>query len=203
MSGGIFLSPFSSMSTAENHPSPLRWERRAKRTLMSTRVLDLCGVTYFHPKRQIEKEFTCLSAPDWVNVVPLTKAGEVVLVKQFRYGTNDFSLEVPGGVMEKGEDPVEAGVRELAEETGFGGGKATLLASVHPNPAIQENRCHLVLIEGAELLHALDWDPDEELETSLVPLEQALELARSGKITHSLCVCALFLAAAHMRGSGV
>lgn len=192
----LFFSHSTEPMTEENknpNEGPARWERRGQRLIASTRVLDLTGITYHHPVRKTEREFVCIDAPDWVNVVAVTTEGAVVLVSQFRYGTNDFSLEVPGGVMEKGEDPIEAGLRELAEETGFGGGQARLLGSLHPNPAIQSNRCHVVLVEGVRPIHALDWDPDEEIALSTLPLAQVLERAATGGITHSLSLCALFL----------
>lgn len=181
------------MSHTPQSQGPSRWERRGVRTIASTRVFDLCAVSYFHPKRGIEKEFTCLMPPDWVNVVPVTTEGRIVLVRQFRYGTNDFSLEVPGGVIESGEDPVVAGVRELTEETGYAGGHARLLGSVHPNPAIQSNRCHAVLVDGVSLSQPLDWDADEEIETLTASLEEVLAWVKEGKITHSLSLCALML----------
>jgi 8-oxo-dGTP pyrophosphatase MutT (NUDIX family) len=118
---------------------------------------------------------------------------QLVLVRQFRFGIHDFSLEVPGGVIESGEDPVAAGVRELAEETGFAGGTARLLGSVHPNPAIQDNRCHAVLVEGVTRSAPLAWDPDEEIEISTAPVDDVLAWARAGRITHSLSLNALML----------
>jgi 8-oxo-dGTP pyrophosphatase MutT (NUDIX family) len=173
-------------------PGPSRWVRGPGRTLARTRVLELREVRYDHPVRGTGREFTVIAAPDWVNVVALTPDGRLVLVRQFRFGIDDFSLEVPGGVIEPGEDPVAAGVRELAEETGFAGRAARLLGSVHPNPAIQDNRCHLVLVEDAVRRAALDWDPDEEIETSTAPVAEVLAWARAGRITHSLVLCALF-----------
>lgn len=173
-------------------PGPSRWVRGPGRTLARTRVLELREVRYDHPVRGTGREFTVIAAPDWVNVVALTPDGRLVLVRQFRFGIDDFSLEVPGGVIEPGEDPVAAGVRELAEETGFVGRAARLLGSVHPNPAIQTNRCHLVLVEDAVRRAALDWDPDEEIETSTAPVAEVLAWARAGRITHSLVLCALF-----------
>lgn len=181
------------MSSIPHKDGPARWERRGSRVVASTKVLDLTMVTYHHPVRGTEREFVRLDAPDWVNVVAVTRDRRVVLVKQFRFGTNEFSLEVPGGVMEAGEDPVEAGLRELAEETGFGGGRARLLASVHPNPAIQGNRCHAVVVEDAEEVHALDWDPDEEIALQTIPLEDLPAFLAQGRITHSLSVCAALL----------
>lgn len=167
-----------------------RWERLSSRQIATTRVLDVEGVRFHHPVRKTEKEFVVLKAPDWVNVIAVTPENDMVLVRQFRYGMNDFSLEIPGGVMEKGEDPVAAGVRELREETGYSGSRASLMASVHANPAIQSNRCHFVLVEDAARNHDIAWDHDEEMDLKLVPVPEVLTLAREGKITHSLVVAA-------------
>ena len=178
---------------AASESGPMRWERLGERTLATTRVLDLHSVRLRHPRRGIEREFVVVHAPDWVNVVALTSDRQLVLVRQFRFGIYDFSLEVPGGVIESGEDPVTAGVRELAEETGFAGGTAQLLGSVHPNPAIQDNRCHAVLVEGVTRSAPLAWDPDEEIEISTAPVDDVLAWARAGRITHSLSLNALML----------
>jgi 8-oxo-dGTP pyrophosphatase MutT (NUDIX family) len=172
---------------------PSRWVREGERVLLSTRVLDLWSVRYRHPVRGTEKDFFVAHAPDWVNVVALTPDRRIVLVRQFRFGSNDLSLEIPGGVMEKGEDPIAAGVRELSEETGYGGGAVSLLGSVLPNPAIQDNRCHFVLVEGAVPTSAMNWDSDEEIEVSTASVPEVLAWARSGRIGHSLSVAALML----------
>lgn len=173
--------------------TPHRWQRGRVTTTAATPILDLQHVRYRHPVRGTERDFVCLSAPDWVNVVAVTTEGQIVLVRQFRFGTDALSLEVPGGVIEAGEDPVAAGVRELAEETGYAGGQARLLGTVHPNPAIQNNRFHAVLVEGVARTRGLEWDEDEELEVLTAPVEQVFADARAGRITHSLCLCALFL----------
>jgi len=180
------------MSQPSEH-GPARWVRLGERTLAETRVLDLRMIRYRHPRRQTEREFVSIHASDWVNVVPLTTDGRLVLVRQFRYGINDFSLEVPGGVIEDGEDPVVAGWRELAEETGYAGGAARLLGSVHPNPAIQDTRCHAVLADGVMRAGALAWDEDEEMEVVTAPVDDVLAWARGGQITHSLSLTALML----------
>lgn len=129
---------------------------------------------------------------DWVNVLALTGDDRLVLVNQYRYGIDDFSWEIPGGVIERGEDPVAAGVRELLEETGYSGRDARLLASVHPNPAFLSNRCHLVLVEDCRPSGQIAWDADEELEVAAVPVAEVYQRARAGGITHSLVLNALF-----------
>lgn len=170
---------------------PARWEKLGQTTSIKTRVFDLLSVRYRHPVRQVERDFVVVAAPDWCNVIALTTAGQLVLVRQFRYGANDFSLEIPGGMIDAGEDPLAAAVRELREETGYVGGDPRLLATVHPNPAIQNNRCHLVLIENAELRAPLGWDHDEEIEVIVAPVDDVYAWARAGRITHSLVLCGL------------
>jgi len=179
------------MSSTPSGPS--RWEKLGEATQAKTRVFEVRSARYRHPVRGVERDFFVVHAPDWVNVLALTPDHRIVLVRQFRFGVDAFSLEIPGGVMEAGEDPVAAGLRELREETGFTGRGARLLGSVHPNPAIQSNRCHIVLVEKAERTKGLEWDADEEIEISTVPVDEVLALARNGAITHGLVLNALLL----------
>jgi 8-oxo-dGTP pyrophosphatase MutT (NUDIX family) len=178
---------------------PARWEKLAHTTLASTRVFDLHSTRYRHPVRATERDFIVAHPPDWVNVVALTPDHRLVLVRQFRFGIDGFSLEIPGGVMARGEDPVVAGLRELREETGFAGAPVRLLGSVHPNPAIQSNRCHFVLVEQAILSAPLEWDADEEIEITTQPVDEVLALAHAGGITHGLVLDALFHFEKHWR----
>lgn len=176
---------------------PARWLRGEVRSLAKTRILEVQGVHYRHPRREAGREFNVIHAPDWVNVVALTPDDRLVLVRQFRFGVDALSLEVPGGVIDAGESPLAAGMRELREETGFTGDAPVLLGSVHPNPAIQDNRCHLVLITNARRTAELDWDPDEELEVLVQPVEEVYALAAAGGITHALVLNALLLFRPH------
>jgi ADP-ribose pyrophosphatase len=172
---------------------PARWEKLGQTTSVKTRVLDVLSVRYRHPVREVERDFVVIDAPDWCNILALTPDGRLVLVRQFRYGTNDFSLEIPGGMIDPGEAPLAAAIRELREETGYVGTNARVIGSVQPNPAIQNNRCHFVYIENAELRAPVGWDHDEEIEVQTAPVDEVLAWARSGRITHSLVVCALML----------
>jgi ADP-ribose pyrophosphatase len=178
---------------------PLRWRKVREEPHATTRIFDVVKAFFHHPQRAREQDFFVINAPDWVNVVALTPDGQLVLVRQFRYGINDFSLEIPGGVIDAGEDPVAAGVRELREESGYVGARARLLGSVHPNPAMQSNRCHLVLVEDARRAADLEWDADEEFEILTKPVGEVLALAAAGGITHAMVLDALFLFEPHWR----
>ena len=178
-------------------PQPRRWQRLGSEPFATTRIFDVVRAIYQHPARDKAQDFFVINPPDWVNVVALTPDGQLVLVRQFRFGINDFSLEIPGGVIEAGEDPLAAGVRELREESGYVGTAARLLGSVHPNPAIQSNRCHLILVENARPVADLDWDPDEEFAILTKPVDEVYALAVAGGITHALVLNALLLFAPH------
>jgi ADP-ribose pyrophosphatase len=183
--------------SAEKKTAPARWEKLAEKSVALTRVLELMSARFRHPHRGTERDFVVVRAADWVNVLALTPGGELVLVQQFRFGIDTFSLEIPGGIMEPGEDPIEAGLRELREETGFVGARARLLGSTHPNPAIQSNWCHFVFVEDAVRTAELEWDADEEIEVTTLPAAEVLALARAGGITHALALNALFLFEPH------
>ena len=123
-----------------------------------------------------------------MNVVALTEDQRVVLVEQFRHGTEEVTLEIPGGTVDPGEDPLSAGLRELREETGYAGGEAEIIGVVTPNPALLNNRCHTVLVRGIELQGAPQLEGFEEINTRLVPLSEVPALIRSGAIDHALVI---------------
>ena len=174
-------------------PQPSRWEQLGSSLLAKTRILEVRSVRYRHPARRRERDFVIVEAPDWVNVIALTPENRIVLVRQFRFGVNEFSLEIPGGVIEAGEEPLIAGVRELREETGYVGAPARQLGRVHPNPAFQTNRCHFVLVEQAVPASALGWDEDEEIQVTTLPVDEVFALAHTGGITHGLVLNALLM----------
>src|SRR5947209_8495832 len=101
--------------------SPSRWLKLGEKIVATTRIFDHRGATFRHPVRGTEKDFYVVHSPDWVNVIALTADHQLVLVNQFRFGIDAFSVEIPGGVIDLGEDPVAAGLRELREETGYVG----------------------------------------------------------------------------------
>ncbi|MDD4658177.1 MAG: NUDIX hydrolase [Eubacteriales bacterium] len=139
-------------------------------------------------------DFFVLEFPDWVNIVAVTEDNQVILVRQFRHGLEEITLEIPGGVVDPGEEPRLTAARELAEETGYSAGEIQLLSSVSVNPAIQNNRCHLFLATGCRQTGGQALEGTESIAVQLAPLAELAELMETGAIHHSLNCLALNLA---------
>lgn len=172
-------------------PALQRWEKTSSRHLPSLQVFLPRLDTLIHPRTGKSFDRLVLEAGEWVNVVARTAAREYVLVRQFRFGIEDFTLELPGGLVDAGEFHGDAARRELREETGYTASDWTYLGCVQPNPAVQDNLCHHWLATGVELTHPQDLDSGEDIEVRAVPEAELLAAVQSGEIQHSLVLTAL------------
>ena len=137
-------------------------------------------------------DFVYLNVPNWVNIIALTPSKEVVLVRQYRHGSQQVTLEIPGGMCDADEDFISAAARELLEETGYSGDSGALIGVVDPNPAFQNNRCATVLFTNVRQVSVQDLDPHEEIEIDTAPLSDIKRMINDGEITHSLVVAAFY-----------
>jgi ADP-ribose pyrophosphatase len=138
-----------------------------------------------------EHDFHVLESTDWVNIIPITAAQDVVLVRQFRHGIREHTLEIPGGMVDADDpSPLVAARREMIEESGYDSDRVVSLGAIHPNPAIQNNFCHSFVAYDVERRHDTHFDTTEETEVVLVPLARIPDLIRTGEITHALVVVA-------------
>ncbi|MDX2227855.1 MAG: NUDIX hydrolase [Verrucomicrobiae bacterium] len=172
---------------------PEPWKLLREEPLADYRVFRVKRETTLSPRTQKEHDFFVIECPDWVNVIALTPAQEMVMVRQYRHGTKQVSLEIPGGMMDPHEtDPVAAALRELVEETGYIGHRPRHIGAIHPNPAVQENSCHTILVEDCTLRSELQLDPGEDIRVCLVPAADIPALIANGTITHALTVVAYY-----------
>ncbi len=172
---------------------PRPWKKLGSKLLGDFRIFTIRSDRKVSPRTRAEHDFFVIDAAHWVNVIAVTPADELVMVEQYRHGSNTVELEIPGGMIDPADDsPVAAGARELREETGYEGVGGRIIGEVYPNPAIQSNTCYTVLLENCEAKHPPDWDPAEELVTRLVPVAEIPTLVASGRIGHSLVVVALY-----------
>ena len=178
------------------------WTFLQSKILYACRIFTLKIEGYRSPRTGKDHDFFLLDSSDWVNVIPLTADGRVILVKQYRVGTKDFSLEIPGGMLEGGENPEGAAARELLEETGYAGEEPILLGMVHPNPAIKTNRCYTYLINNVVFKAPPQQDSTEDIEVLSLPLNEIPKLIREGKITHALVIAAFYWYSANTASEG-
>jgi 8-oxo-dGTP pyrophosphatase MutT (NUDIX family) len=169
------------------------WVKLSSKLIGDFRIFKLRSDIAVNPRTGKEHDFYILDSVNWVNVIAVTPDQKLVMVEQFRIGSNTVELEIPGGMMDAGEtDPVATAVRELREETGYEGENARLLGKVWSNPAILNNHTFTVLIENCRLQHGVEFDSGEDLLTRLVPVAEIPKLVADEKIGHSLVVVALY-----------
>ena len=169
------------------------WPKINSKTLGDYRIFKVRSDEKVSPRTGQTHDFFVIECVDWVNVIAMTPDEHLVMVEQYRHGSNTVELEIPGGIMDASDaSPVATGIRELREETGFEGERARLLGNVFANPAIMNNTCHTVIVESCTLKHAVEWDSGEDMVTRLVPIAGIPELVAIGKIRHPLVVVALY-----------
>ena len=168
------------------------WKLISTKPLHDYRIFKTRADIRKSPRTGNEHEFYVLESVDWVNIVAVTDQEEIVLINQFRHGVSASVLEIPGGMIDEGEEPILSAERELLEETGYAAEEFIELGCVHPNPALFDNRCYTFLAKSARKIKEPKFEGAEDIETILYSVSDIKKLIQSGEITHSLVLNALF-----------
>lgn len=171
---------------------PEVWKRKRSKEIADCRVFKVREDFCERETDLKESSFFVIENPDWVNIIALTNEKEAILIRQFRHGTEETILELPGGMIDEDENPLDAARCELLEETGFSSENFILLGKSHPNPAIQNNTIYHFLATGCEKTAETNFDEHESVITKLVSLTETQNLIASGVITHSLVIAAFY-----------
>lgn len=169
-----------------------KWKETKHRTLFKTHVFELQERRCVNPRTDEDLPFFVLESTPWVNVIPLSDEGRVIMVRQYRQGTREVTLEIPGGMAEPDEPPEQGARRELLEETGFEAEELELLGVVDTNPAIQSNATYTYLARGLKKVAEPHLDEAEDIEVLEVELAEINGLISRGDITHSLVIAAFY-----------
>ena len=144
------------------------------------------------PDGRINHEYYVLEYPDWVNIIAVTKDGRIVMERQYRHGLGNTCYELPCGVIEAGETPLEAAKRELQEETGYAGGEWKEWMTLSPNPATSTNLAHSFLAVGVEKVSGQHLDATEDIDVYLLSQDEVRELLAENQILQALMAAPLW-----------
>jgi 8-oxo-dGTP pyrophosphatase MutT (NUDIX family) len=170
----------------------MEWRELRREFMAEYRIFSVERSVAASPVDGAQHTFYRILTPDWVQILPITAAGEAVMVRQYRHGAQRVTLELPAGLVEPGEEPAVAGLRECLEETGYRALAAVTLGVLQPNPALFANRLHTFYAEAAERIAEIENTATERTTVELVPLRELPAMLRGGEIDHALTAAALW-----------
>lgn len=170
------------------------WEVRNRQLDYSCKIAKVHTMDCYLPSKDVRNNFVSLEMHDWANVFAIDKNNKVIMVKQHRLGADILTIEVPAGTLNPDENPLEAAVRELEEETGYTPGKIMLLKSILVNPAIQTNRCYFFLATDCVKTKEISLDETEEIEIVKYDIEEIFDARTGNLIENSITLLSIMLA---------
>ena len=175
-----------------------KWKKKSSKYLLDNKIFKMREDLVTSPKLGSDHNVWVMEVPTWVNIIPITPGGEVVLVNQYRFGMNKSSLEIPGGMADLHEKPMEAAIRELKEETGYEAKEVIEIGRVESNPAIMSNHTYTYLALHSEKSSEQNLDGTEDIEIVLKHINEIPDLIRNGVIEHALVVSAFYFYNLHL-----
>ena len=168
-----------------------KWKTLKSKNILQNRIFSFNEEQVLSPKN---KKFPVwvMEVPTWINIIPVTSDNTVIMVKQYRFGNKEITLEIPGGMSEPNEDPKSAAIREMQEETGYTSENVIEIGSVSPNPALMNNQAITYLAFDVELTSIQNLDTMEDIEIIEINLEEVPKLIQNKTINHALVVSAFY-----------
>ena len=166
------------------------WKLLGSECLREYRTLRVNEDKYQFQPTGAETGFVVCDSADWVLVIPITHDNQVVFVRQYRHAYRDVILEIPGGVMDPGETPIETAARELREETGYVPQHIEMFEPLLPNPALNNAHCHFAVATGCRVDGTQQLDPFESIAVELRPLAAVDQMIQARELRHALCIAA-------------
>ncbi len=172
----------------------LKWEKLSSEYVIQKPWATMRKDTCRMPDGTIVDDYYVLEYSEWANAIAITEDNEVLLIKQYRHAADVVLLEIPGGVVDAGEDPKAAIRRELLEETGYQFDDIEFIAVIYPNPSTGTNRCHTFLARGGKLVQGQKLDAHEQIIVEKVSISKLKQLLFDQKFGQALHVTAIFYA---------
>ena len=169
----------------------LEWQRTRSAEVMDLKIFTVRYDWLENPRNGRQSRATILETPDWVDMVPITPEGKIVVVDQYRFGVAAVTTEIPAGIIEAGETPLAAARRELLEETGYTSSEWVDLGWVEPNSSFQDNRCHQLLARDVRLTRSPELDEGEMIAVRVLSLDEVRQEIAAGRVRNSLALLAL------------
>ena len=179
------------------------WKKVGSEQVADCDVFTVHKATFEREGDGEKADFFLINNPDWVNVIGVTKEKQAIFIEQYRPGSESMIFEIPGGMIDEGEDPEATVRRELEEETGYKPNRLIKVGCSYPNPAQQGNKLYSYLALDCERSGRTNFDEHESMVTKLVPLQQIAELVHNGVITHSLAITAIYYAERYLKDEGL
>jgi 8-oxo-dGTP pyrophosphatase MutT (NUDIX family) len=171
------------------------WELLSSEIVYEKKWLKLKEDACRLPDGRVLSPYLVVDVPGFCNVFVVTEQEEVVLVKQYRHAGGIVSVEMPGGMVDPGEDPGVTVLRELREETGYSSDQVELLYTMHPNPPLESNKAWFYLARNAKPNQTIALDPFEDIQVVLVPKAEFMRMLLNHEFTHGLQMGGMYAAA--------
>lgn len=172
----------------------MKWKTLSQEQLFKIAFVTIDKEVCELPDGRVMPSYYVLHFNDWVNVVPIDKDGNFILIKQYRQASKEVHWEIPGGGMNKQESPEVSARRELREETGYDCDQLEFISMHYPNPATQDNKIYTYLARNCEYKGPQELDEFEEIEVHTLSRNQVEEMLLRGEFNHTICVASLFQA---------